>query len=339
MSTLERRYQLLIRLFYPARYRHERESEIVGTYLELAPPGKRRPSWREVADLATGGARQHLRATEVTELRPGLRLAGLLAMATATALAALWAVLESSPTPPDIPWRAVPRIGPITSLGAVVWALWLLAAFLFAVRPQWSRMAIGVALLGTVAVVPLSAATDVWRPPVHVLLAQFALGIVALGAGRLPVIERLLPLAAGAAAAALSRPIIENNMIYMGEAATYMMTAIGLTLLAVAIAVAVGLGVTGQPRGGWALLILLGPIGLVTLRSLTEALTNSLYGRTNAEYSDLAATAMLVAATATALLLLALSLHRRLTVHDRCESCGGPLRSTQRYDKTPRAHT
>ncbi|XVU23408.1 hypothetical protein ACQPZJ_40115 [Actinoplanes sp. CA-054009] len=328
MSTLERRYQLLVRLFYPARYRHEREAEIVGTYLELAPPGKRRPSPREVADLAAGGARQHLRATEVTELRPGLRLAGLLAMATATALAAIWAVVESAPLPPEIPSRAVPQLGPITSLGAVVWALWLLAAFAFAVRPQWSRWLIGVALLATVAVVPLYAATEVYRPPLYVLLPQFALGVLALGAGRLPLIERLLPLAAGAAAAAISRPGIENAMVYFDRELSYTMTAAGLTLLAVALAIAVGLGVMGQGRGGWALLILLGPIGLLTVQDLAR----TLYGQQNNSYSAMAATAVLVGVSSVALLLLAVGLHRRLAVHERCESCGGPVRSVRRYD-------
>ncbi|SNY60491.1 hypothetical protein [Paractinoplanes atraurantiacus] len=333
MSTLEHRYQLLVRLFYPAGYRHEREAEIVGTYLELAPPGKRRPSPRDVADLATGGARQHLRATEVTELRPGLRLAGLLAMATATALAAIWAVVESAPLPPDITWE-IPRFGPFSSLGAIVWAVWLLAAFLFSVRPQWSRAAIGVALLATVAVVPLSAVTGVYRPPLYVLLPQFALGFLALGTGRLSLIERLLPLAAGAAAAAISRPGFDYAIGYLGESGTYTMTATGLILLAVAIAIAVGLGVTGHGRGGWALLILLGPIGLITLQELTRTLTGNLYGEWNVTYSSLAATAVLVTVAGAGLLLLALGLQRRLTVHTRCEACGSPVRGAQRYDRT-----
>ncbi|XVV10621.1 hypothetical protein ACQP2X_38130 [Actinoplanes sp. CA-131856] len=330
MSTLERRYQLLVRLFYPAAYRHERESEIVSTYLELAPPGRRRPSSRDIADLAAGGARQHLRATDVTELRPGLRLAGLLAMATATALAAIWAVVESAPLPPEIPSRAVPQLGPITSLGAVVWALWLLAAFAFAVRPQWSRAVIGVALLATVAAVPLSAVTEVHRPPLHMLLPQFALGVLALGAGHLPLIERLLPLAAGAAAAAIVRPGIEYTMIYFDSEIGYMMTAVGLILLAVSLAIAVGLGVMGQGRGGWALLILLGPIGLITVQELTRAIS----GEPNSTYSAMAATAVLVGVSSVALLLLAVGLHRRLAVHERCESCGGPVRSVRRYDRS-----
>ncbi|MFF5079009.1 hypothetical protein ACFY36_18295 [Actinoplanes sp. NPDC000266] len=333
MSTLERRYQLLVRLFYPAGYRHEREAEIVGTYLELAPPGKRRPSPRDVADLATAGARQHLRATDVTELRPGLRLAGLLAMATATALAAIWAVVEAAPLPPDITWE-IPRFGPFSSLGVIVWATWLLAAFIFVVRPQWSRVSIGVALLATVAVVPLSTVTEVYRPPVYVLLPQFALGVLALGAGRLPLIERLLPLAAGAAAAAISRPGFDYAIGYLGESGIYTMTATGLILLAVAIAVAVGFGMTGRARGGWALLILLAPIGLITIQELTRTLTGNLYGQWNTNYSSLAATAVLVVALGAGLLLLALGLQRRLTVHDRCEACGSPVRGVQRYDKS-----
>ncbi|GAA0511294.1 hypothetical protein Ade02nite_45190 [Paractinoplanes deccanensis] len=332
MSTLERRYQRLIRLFYPAGYRREREGEIVGTYLDLAAPDKKRPSWREVADLAAGGVRQHVRATEVTELRPGLRLAGLLAMATATALAAMWALIETAPLSPEIT-RHVPHVGPFRALGIGVWGLWLLAAFLFALRPQWSRPAIGVALIATVAVVPLSAVTEVSRPPLFILLPQFVLGVLALAAGHMPRVERLIPLAVGAAAAAILRPRIDYALIYFSETPRFVMTATGLILLTVALLLAAALGMTGRSRGGWALLLLLGPIGLVTVPELSVAITANLYDEHNATYRGMAATAALVIVTATGLLLVALALHQRLRPHTRCAACGSPIRG-----KTPPAH-
>ncbi|MEU4427969.1 hypothetical protein AB0F81_45725, partial [Actinoplanes sp. NPDC024001] len=61
MSDLERRYRRLVRIFYPAGYRAERGTEIVGTYLALASPDRRWPSAADAGDLAAGGLRQRLR--------------------------------------------------------------------------------------------------------------------------------------------------------------------------------------------------------------------------------------------------------------------------------------
>ncbi len=59
MDALERRYRRLL-VAYPAGYRDRRADEIVGTILDAAPPGRRRPSLADAADLVAGGLRQRI---------------------------------------------------------------------------------------------------------------------------------------------------------------------------------------------------------------------------------------------------------------------------------------
>lgn len=59
MSGLERRYRRLL-LCYPRTYRRARADEIVSTLLELAPPGRTRPTWREAVNLLRHGLRVRL---------------------------------------------------------------------------------------------------------------------------------------------------------------------------------------------------------------------------------------------------------------------------------------
>jgi hypothetical protein len=99
-------------------------------------------------------------------------------------------------------WFGFEQHGQSVSLGVGVWAAWLLAAVVHVMAPgRWTRLAIGLALPLTVAVVPLAAVVYQYRPPLFVLLAQTCLGLVALGVpARLPRWLRLLPLAGAAAA-------------------------------------------------------------------------------------------------------------------------------------------
>jgi len=212
MSDLERRYLRLLRLFYPAGYQNERGTEIVGTYLALATPARRWPSTADVFDLAGGGLRQHLRSVGATGIGPGTRLAGTLALLTTTALAGSWAVLETNPA--TTPWFGFSQYGPLVSLGVGVWGAWLLAAVVHAVAPgRWTRLAIGLGLLLTVAVVPLAAVTGLLRPPLFVLLPQACLGLIALGTpGRPPAWLRLLPLAGAAAAAPVAAAFLAQRL-------------------------------------------------------------------------------------------------------------------------------
>ncbi|WP_305784609.1 hypothetical protein [Symbioplanes lichenis] len=295
MSPLERRYLAVVRLCYPADHWLGRGREVVGTYLDLAEPGRRWPSAADVADLAAGGVRAHLRSTGAAALLPGFRLAAALALLTATALAAAWSVIEVRPLP------FLPGAGPFASLGIAAWLAWLVAALGYAVAGPWTRFAVGGALALTVAVLPVAALTGLPRPPVFVLVPQVALGVVALaGSGRAPATVRLLPAAAGtvtAIAAAWQLP----GGDYYGPQPTQVLAIAGTALLLIAMALAV---VHGR-RGGWALLILATPLGMLSLHPLARATDGE------PSWPNLGVIAVFVAVTGPALVPLALAVRRR----------------------------
>src|ERR1022692_1921920 len=56
VSSLERRCRWLL-LAYPAWYRRERAGEMLGTVLEMNPPGRQWPSFRDARALLLGGLR------------------------------------------------------------------------------------------------------------------------------------------------------------------------------------------------------------------------------------------------------------------------------------------
>ena len=330
MSDLESRYLRLVRLFYPAGYRDERGTEIVGTYLALSSPDRQWPSVADVADLAGGGLRQRLRAVGATGIGPGLRLAAILALSATTALAGGWIMLELNPW--TTAWFGFPQHGVFRSVGAGVWAAWLLAAVVHAVAPgRWTRLAIGLALILTVAVAPLAAVVDWSRPPLFVLLAQACLGLVALGVpGRLPLWLRLLPLAGAAAALPIAATLAYDGgdgfSGYYGWPAGQVLPSAGLTLLLVTLLVGVGPAARNDLRGAWALLVLLGPIGMLWLHPLAEEIGVRLYGAgPNADRTTLAAAAIVVSAAAAVIVVTAALLARRrvaTATAERCAACG-----------------
>lgn len=59
-AELERRYRRLLRA-YPAGYRRTYGEEILGTLMDCAEPGRRRPALADVVDLARGAVRQWFR--------------------------------------------------------------------------------------------------------------------------------------------------------------------------------------------------------------------------------------------------------------------------------------
>lgn len=329
MTDLERRYLRLL-LAYPADYRRTRGAEIVGTYLDLAGPGRRWPSPADAADLLRGGLRQRLRAAGAADLIPGVRLAAVLAFLTATALAAVWSVLELRP--PPVEW-GVPAAGPFVSLGIGVWAAWLLAAVVHAVAPgRWTRWALALAVLLTVAVAPVAALAGLPRPPLFVLLPQVGLGLVALGLPeRLPAPVRTLPLiavcAAGVAMTNLQPPVDFVAASYWWTASQILPGA-AVTILATVLLLGTGLALRADHRGGWALLTLLTPVGLLSLHILAGAADGLLNGATRPGWSALAVAAVVVTLAGPALLPLAIALRRRVrgpgpVGHDtRCPTCG-----------------
>jgi len=331
MSDLERRYLRLVRLFYPAGYRDERGTEIVGTYLALSLPDRRWPSAADAADLAGGGLRQRLRTVGATGLGPGLQVAAILALSTATALSGGWAVLELNPW--TAAWFGWEQHGTSVSLGVGVWVAWLLAAVVHVVAPgRWTRLAIGLALVLTVAVVPLAAVVYPYRPPLFVLLAHACLGLVALGVPRqLPLWLRLLPLAGAAAALPGAATLAHSGggefYGYYGWPAGQVLPGAGVALLVVTLLVGVGLAARNDLRGAWALLVLLGPIGMLWLHPMAEELAVGLYGGgPNADWTTLAAAATIVAVAAAIIVAAALLVRRRPAVSrttlERCAECG-----------------
>ncbi|MET7427027.1 hypothetical protein [Dactylosporangium sp. NPDC005555] len=334
MTDLERRYARWTALFYPADYRRRRGSELVDTYLSLAAPDRRRPSRADIADLAAGGLRQHLRTA--LGLGPGFRLAGLLALTTTSAFASGWAIFEAL-APTVFRFRYT---GPFMSLGVAAWAVWLLTAVVYVVAPgRWFRRAAFLAVLVTAGVVPAAMLTGMPRPPLIVLLPQFVLGIVAVGAAtRHRRWVRLTPLAA----AALTVPVTvaaELRLNFYGDyylPAATALPAAGVTLLIGATLLALGLAARHDYRGVWALLILLTPIGMLALNPLGAMLDDAGPGRPLVPvWSSMAVAAILVAAVGPALLLLAIAARGRHSAGGRplpaaaahCPTCGAPSNS------------
>ncbi|KKK04846.1 hypothetical protein [Micromonospora sp. HK10] len=329
MSDLERRYLRLVRICYPAGYRDARGTEIAGTYLALSSPDRRWPSVADVTDVAVGGLRQRLRAVGATGVGPGLRLAATLALVTATALAGCWATLELSPW--TTAWFGVAQHGTSVTLGLGVWVTWLLAAAAHVAAPgRWTRAAIGLALVLTVAVVPLAAVVDRSRPPLFVLLPQVCLGFVALGVpSRSPGWLRLLPVAGVAAALPVGAAFAGNGgdvfLGYYGWPARQILPAAGTALLLVAVLVGVVLAARGDRRGGWALLVLLGPIGMLSVHPLAGELAARFYGGgPNADWTTLATAATIAAVASATAMWAALIVQRRVAGAARRSVPGGP---------------
>ncbi|GAB3861409.1 hypothetical protein GCM10029963_65830 [Micromonospora andamanensis] len=322
MSTLERRYRHLLRA-YPMDYRHDRGDEIVGTYLDLADPRRRWPSLADAADLVRGGLRQRLRAAGATDLAPGVRLAALLALTTAAFLAGFWALIEQYPPPAE---AGVPVFGPFTSTGIVAWLAWLVVAVLVLVAPgRATRVAVAGAVLATVAVLLVSPVAGLPRPPLLVLVPQVALGVLALAVdNHLPLPARALPIVAAAGGGAFVA--VAGNKLFWGSyrwTSEQVLPATGAVLLGVGLLLAVGLAMRRDWRGGWAVVVLLTPIGLLSVHVLAGAV-DGLGGAPRPTYPTLVGAALTVGLLGPAVLPAAVAVRRRLggTHGEPCPTCG-----------------
>ncbi|MGW6499987.1 hypothetical protein [Nonomuraea angiospora] len=79
-DVLELRYRRLLRA-YPKEYRAEHGEELIGTLMEAARPGARRPSLRETLHLLAGGFTVRVRAARASGVPPwtdGLHLGALI---------------------------------------------------------------------------------------------------------------------------------------------------------------------------------------------------------------------------------------------------------------------
>ncbi|MFG2041550.1 hypothetical protein [Dactylosporangium sp. NPDC048998] len=305
------RYRALLR-WYPADYRAERGEEIIGTYLDLARPGQRRPRPADVADLVRGGLRQHLRARHALGLADAVPFAASLALAAAAALAGVWLFRAEVITGPVAPfWHSV---GPFATLGAVAWIVWLLAPV--AAFTGHGRPAVALALLVTAAVVPSAALTPYTRPPMFVLVPQLALGLVALAVPARrwspAAAAGIVAVAATVGLAVLSRPV----GFYYG-----MLGAMPYAALVLALAIVVaGVVFTARrdPRGWWPALVLLGPILLLGL-TLPSSRPQPWPQWSAAAGSATAAALIAIAAVPATLWLWGRRTHRS---HQRCPACG-----------------
>jgi hypothetical protein len=331
-TGLERRYARWTALFYPAGYRRERGSELMDTYLCLAAPGRKRPSPADIADLAAGGLRQYLRIAP--GLGPGFRLAGLLALMTATAFATGSMAFEV--LAPRQPWFS--HVGPFQSLGAAAWAAWLLAAVVHvAASGRWLRRTVGLAVLVTAGIVPVATLTGLPRPPLAVLLPQIVLGVVALGvAARHPWWIRLMPIAATAATlpvAIYTAPDLTYYTGYHDDFSRAAMPAGAVTLLIGALLIALGMAARRDSRGAWAMLILLTPIGMLAVNPLGAVFDDSGPGQAVIPaWSAMVEASVLVAVTGPMLVAMALVARVRLSAgrrppgadRGRCPTGGEP---------------
>jgi hypothetical protein len=183
-AALERRYRWLLRA-YPADYRDARGEELVSTLLDAAPPGRSMPSPADVADLVGHGVRQRLGVARDAGFDAGRALAAPVALAIATGIAVfVWWRIEPSSLGLD---PAAPTFGPYRTVGPVAYAAWVFAGLAAAVAPVRLVRALIVTALATTVAVPVVAATTTYdRPPLWILMALFAFGLLALAA---PVVE------------------------------------------------------------------------------------------------------------------------------------------------------
>ncbi|MBM0274775.1 hypothetical protein [Micromonospora tarensis] len=312
MSDLEGRYRLLLRL-YPGDYRRVRGEEILGTYLDLANLNRRWPSVADAADLLAGAVRERLRAAGASDLIPGVRLAAALAFVTATGLAGLWAGAEQITANGD---RSVPTFGPFATIGIVVWVAWLLVAAVDAVAGvRWTRLAIVLALVLTAAVVPVADLVGMPRPRLFHLVPQATLGLLALALlAHRPRWQRIvtLPTALGVGLSISASLAGRGAFSYRWDDGGILLTYTGVALLAVAVLTAAVLSLRGDARGLWATLVLLIPIGLLSLGPLS-ALTSDLVGANYPALPVIAGTAVAVVLGSAGSLAVAVAACRRGT--------------------------
>jgi hypothetical protein len=257
-TVLERRYRRLL-FAYPAPYRSARGDEIVATLLDLARPRQRAPRVAEAVDLVAGGVRQRLRASSIAGLAGGLAVAAPVALTLAAGISAFaWWRVE--PARAEVYIGASRLFGVFRTLGPVAYAAWLLAALGRAVlRPAVSRFVVVVAVVVTVVVVPLLAVvTSVDRPPLWILMALAAFGVLALGGTAVPATDERLAVTTGAVAFALSASAVTlawpppgGGWGYYYQPTIARVGAVVAATVAVVAVVGVVRLVRGQPADEW----------------------------------------------------------------------------------------
>ena len=205
MDALARRYRRLL-FAYPDSYRRQRGDELLGTLLDTARPGQRRPSVADAADLVLGGLRQRLGGTVAADLEAGITLAAPFALALAAGLCGfLWLTVERLPD-------GYSSTGPFLTVGPAAYAVWLAAALLRAVLPATaSRVPVVAAMTTTALLIPAAAVTGYQRPPLWVIFALLGFGTIALagGGGQLAGAARLAVPVGALVATAVAKALLD----------------------------------------------------------------------------------------------------------------------------------
>lgn len=130
-DVLARRYRALLRA-YPKAWREQRGDELLGTLLDAAEPGRRRPSARESASVVVQGLRERLglrrRRSPGAVWSEGLRIGALLVLGEA--FAEVLVLLYENTDLPAVAWyaAAVPVGG--AAIAALVMGRTVVAAVL-----------------------------------------------------------------------------------------------------------------------------------------------------------------------------------------------------------------
>ena len=151
MDPLARRYRRLL-FAYPDSYRRQRGDELLGTLLDTARPGQRRPTAPTRPTCVLGGLRQRLGGTVAADLEAGIALAAPFALALAAGLCGfLWLTVERLPD-------GFSPGGPFLTVGPAAYAVWLVAAVLRAVLPAAAaRVPVAAAMAVTALLIPVAA--------------------------------------------------------------------------------------------------------------------------------------------------------------------------------------
>jgi hypothetical protein len=256
VTTLERRYRLLLHA-YPRDYRTRRGEEILGTLMESAAPGQRRPGRADLTDAISGGLRERLGLNALPGFANGLRLSGPIALALTAGLAAgSWIT------------------GARHAAGTVVAAVWAGAVLARLALPRAGSAAAALAWLVTIVAAKVDGLDVLQRLPNQWFLAPIVLGAIAVaGTFHRPTAVERIGLGVGASGllvlslAGPSLPVPEPHELIPVFPATFHLPqwALHAWLAPVLLALAGVALATGRrdTRALWAALILLVPMPLI----------------------------------------------------------------------------
>ena len=123
MTNLEFLYRLLLRS-YPPHHRATYEDEMLSTLLDVATPGQQRPKFREAAAIITTGL--SCRVQDGSAVKPGLGLAGVVALVATFALSTM-AIVVAAQRPLTI--GLVPVMAWLAVVAASIVGAWARSAF------------------------------------------------------------------------------------------------------------------------------------------------------------------------------------------------------------------